>query len=51
MWTSDAAECSECCGTEAAADVYFRRRLFMGVYLMALIPAADHCISYDPVPL
>ena len=46
MWTSNAGEC---CGTEAAADVYFQRRLYMGVYPMAPIPAADHCISYDPV--
>ena len=46
MWTGSAGEC---CRTEADADVYFQRRLFMGVYPMAPIPASDHSISYDPV--
>ena len=46
MWTTNAGEC---CRTEADADVYFQRRLFMGVYPMAPIPASDHSISYDPV--
>ena len=45
MWTSSAAEC---CTTAAHSDLYFQRRLFMGVYPMAPIPASDHCISYDP---
>ena len=46
MWTGSAGEC---CRTEADADVYFQRRLFMGVYPMAPIPASDHSISYDPL--
>jgi hypothetical protein len=46
MWTTNSGEC---CGTEANADVYLQRRLFMGVYPMAPIPAADHSISYDPI--
>eukprot|EP00656_Telonema_subtile_P046598 TRINITY_DN5308_c0_g2_i1.p1 TRINITY_DN5308_c0_g2~~TRINITY_DN5308_c0_g2_i1.p1 ORF type:complete len:204 (+),score=49.38 TRINITY_DN5308_c0_g2_i1:219-830(+) len=42
LWTTNYAEC---CETEQAADVYFQRRLYMGVYPMAPLPDADHCIG------
>jgi len=44
LWTSNAREC---CSSEAAADVYFQRRLYMKVYPMAPFPQADHCIGSD----
>ena len=44
MWTSSNLEC---CRHEAAADIYFQQRLYMGVYPMAPLPAADHCIDYN----
>ena len=44
MWTSDN---HECCPNEAAADIYFQRRVYLGVYPMAPLPAADHCIGYN----
>ena len=46
MWTTSAWEC---CRTAALADVYLQHRIYMGVFPMAPIPAADHSISYDPV--
>jgi hypothetical protein len=47
MWTGSNLEC---CRTEALADEYFQHRLYMGVYPMAPLPSADHCIGYNKVP-
>eukprot|EP01051_Picozoa_sp_SAG22_P007710 SAG22_NODE_552_length_9177_cov_15.661489_4_plen_490_part_00 len=44
MWTSNNLEC---CPNEPFADQYFQQRLYMGVYPMAPLPAADHCIGYN----
>ena len=44
MWT---ANNMECCPDEPQADVFFQRRLYMGVYPMAPLPAADHCIGCE----
>merc|ERR1712232_11437 len=44
MWTSSNMEC---CPDEDAADVYFQRRLYMGVYPMAPIPGENHCITWN----
>ena len=36
---------SECCASEATADVFFQRLLYMRVFPMAPLPDADHAIS------
>ena len=44
MWTGNNLEC---CPDEKTADVFFQRRVYLGVYPMAPLPAADHCIGYN----
>jgi hypothetical protein len=44
MWTSNNLEC---CPDEPRSDLFFQRRLYLGVYPMAPLPAADHCIGYN----
>jgi hypothetical protein len=44
MWTSNN---KECCPDEPHSDLFFQRRMYMGVYPMAPLPAADHCIGYN----
>jgi len=46
LWTYSKAEC---CSSEATADVFFQRQLYMKVFSMAPLPQADHAISLsDP---
>lgn len=42
LWTYSA---DECCSTPELTDLYFQRRLYLGVYPMAPIPASDHAID------
>lgn len=44
MWTSNNLEC---CPDEPRSDIFFQRRLYLGVYPMAPLPAADHCIGWN----
>merc|ERR1711966_325389 len=45
LWTYSS---HECCGTDANADEYFQRRLYMKVFPMAPFPQADHCVAPAP---
>ena len=47
MWTANNLATLECCRTETDADLYFQQRLYMGVYPMAPLPAADHGIGFN----
>ena len=44
MWTGNNMEC---CPDEPRSDIFFQRRLYLGVYPMAPLPAADHCIGWN----
>jgi hypothetical protein len=42
LWTGSLAEC---CATDAVADAFFQRRLYMKVFPMVPFPNADHSIA------
>ncbi len=42
LWTDRS---DGCCDQRDDIDVYFQRRLYLGIYPMAPLPAEDHCIS------
>ena len=42
LWTGSA---KECCASDAVADAYFQRRLYMNVFPMAPFPGADHSVA------
>ena len=49
MWTSNNLEC---CSDEPRSDIFFQRRLYLGVYPMAPLPGRSlHWVEYDHHPL